>query len=103
VRSITTWSVRDEDGQRAAAVAAIRRLYCEVLPLWRACRRGSCRRHRLCIGEARACLARVWALLPEELQRQAQDQVIAGGPRRLPPESRLESELRRFPASNFVH
>ena len=30
--------------QRAAAFAAIRKLYAEVLPVWRTCQRGFCRR-----------------------------------------------------------
>jgi hypothetical protein len=29
--------------------------------------------------------------------------VIDGGPRRVPAQSRFESDLRRFPPSNFVH
>ena len=88
--------------QREAAFAAIRRLYCEVLPLWRACARGYCRRHRCCLGDA-GCLKRGWPLMPQVLQQQAYDRVLAGGPRRVPPATHVERQLRQFPASNFVH
>jgi hypothetical protein len=93
----------EEAAQREAAFAAIRQLYREALPLWRTCPRGSCRRHQCCFGEARPCLKRGWPLMPPELQKRAQDQVIAGGPRRLPPATHLEWQLRRYPPSNFVH
>jgi hypothetical protein len=89
--------------QREADFAAIRRLYCEVVPVWRSCRRGYCRRHQSCRGEAGACLARAWPLLPPALQNAAYAQVIAGGPRRQPPATHTEWALRRFPPSNFVH
>ncbi len=88
--------------QREAAFAAIRRLYCEVVPVWRACPRGYCRRHACCRGDAAVCLKRGWPLLPPELQKLASDQVSLGGLRRLPPATHTEWELRRFPASNFV-
>jgi len=87
---------------RETAFAAIRRLYCEALPLWRACRRGPCRRHRHCFGEGRDCLKRAWPLLPPDLQKRAYEQVTAGGPRRLPPATGMELRLRRFPPTNFV-
>jgi hypothetical protein len=38
--------------QREAAFAAIRRLYAEVVPLWRSCTRGHCRRHKQCSDDA---------------------------------------------------
>ena len=93
----------EEVAQREAAFAAIRLLYAQALPLWRACGRGDCRRHKSCHGETRACLKRGWPLMPPELQEQAYRQVMMGGPRRLPPATHTEWELRRFPASNFVH
>jgi hypothetical protein len=88
--------------QREAAFAAIGRLYCEVLPLWRVCARGYCRRHRCCLGDA-GCLKRGWPLMPLELRQRAVGQVVAGGPRRVPPATQTEWELRSFPPSNFVH
>ncbi len=92
----------EQKAQREAAFAVIRRLYCEVLPLWRTCPRGLCRRHRNCFGEARICLPRAWPLTPLGLQKLASQQVAAGGSRRIPPATHMEWELRRFPATNFV-
>ncbi len=89
--------------QREIAFAAIKRLYAETLPVWRTCTRGFCRRHKCCTGDVGACLARHWPLLPEPLQEAAYRTVRAGGPRRLPPATHTEQELRRFPATNFVH
>jgi hypothetical protein len=94
---------QQEAAQREIAFAAIRLLYREVLPLWRTCRRGLCRRHRRCCGEVRGCLARGWPLLSQAQQEMAFAQVKHGGPRRVPPATQLERQLRRFPPSNFVH
>jgi hypothetical protein len=93
----------EEVEQRERAFAAIRRLYAEVLPLWRSCLRGHCRRHKNCAGDIRPCLERVWRLTPESVRQQAFKQVMRGGPRRVPPASRMEQDLRRFPPTNFVH
>jgi hypothetical protein len=89
--------------QRQAAFAAIRALYVESLPLWRVCGRGYCRRHHTCGGDGRACLARGWPLMPPRVQEDAMALVLNGGPRRLPPATRSECVLRRFPPSNFTH
>ena len=91
-----------QEAQRNAAFAAIRRLYCESLPLWRSCPRGSCRRHRCCNGDSTACLRRTWPLMPQDLQQQAYDQVRRGGPRRVWPATSMEWKLRGFPPTNFV-
>ncbi len=93
----------EEEAQRDAAYTAIRLLYRECLPLWTVCARAPCRRHRRCCGEARACLARGWTLMPEALQQAAWAAVECGGPRRLPPASAIEQDLRHFPPSNFVN
>jgi hypothetical protein len=93
----------EQVAQREAAFAAIRRLYCEVVPVWRFCRRGYCRRHQRCSGDVRPCLAHGWPLIPPELQKAAYAQVKLGGPRRLPPATHVERQLRSFPPSNFVH
>jgi hypothetical protein len=93
---------QDEVVQREAAFAAIRRLYCESLPLWRSCGRGYCRRHHCCIGEARSCLRRGWPLTPAPLQALACREVIAGGPQRRPPATPVERRLRSYPPTNFV-
>jgi len=92
-----------EEARREAAFAAIRALYAEVLPLWRSCARGYCRRHKICAGEARACVKRTWPQLPQETRAAAFDSVKTGGPRRVPPRTGIELQLRRFPPSNFVH
>jgi hypothetical protein len=94
---------QDEVMQREAAFAAIKRLYCEALPLWRSCPRGYCRRHQCCIGEAAKCLPRGWPLMPAELQVRAFREVLVGGPQRRPPATPLERRLRRYPPTNFVH
>jgi hypothetical protein len=93
----------EEAAQREAAFAAIRRLYAELLPLWRFCERGYCRRHKRCSGNVEPCLQRAWTLIPEKLQDEAQAQVIVGGPRRMAPATHMEWQLRRYPATNFVH
>ncbi len=100
LRRLTT---EQERAERVAAFAAIRALYCEAVPLWRACRRGFCRRNRRCCGDSQECLARGWPLMAPELKEIAVAQVLAGGPRRRPPASHNEWQLRRFPPSNFVH
>ena len=74
-----------------------------LLPLWRFCRKGFCRRHKQCSGEIRPCLKRGWQLMPAELQKKAYAQVAVGGPRRLPPSTHTEWVLRRYAPSNFVH
>ena len=89
--------------QRRAAFVAIRALYAALMPLWRTCSRGYCRRHRCCNGEVRACLERSWPLLPKAEQNRICAQVAKGGPRRIPPATHTEWSLRRFPPSNFVH
>ena len=92
----------EQEAQREAAFAAIRRLYGEVLPVWQTCPRGFCRRHQRCCGKATVCLPRAWPLAPPEVQQAAFKKVLAGGPRRRPPATHTEWELRRFPATNFV-
>jgi hypothetical protein len=89
--------------QREGAFAAIKKLYCEALPLWRVCARGFCRRNKSCCGEAEACLIRGWKLFPVAEQNRAWREVGRGGPRRLPPATALEKGLRHYPSSNFTH
>jgi hypothetical protein len=101
-RSFRSLSRADEDTQRKAAFAAIRQLYCDVLPLWSVCERGFCRRHHRCAANERGCLPHNWERLSRTVQEDAFRQVMIGGPRRAPPQSRVEEELRRFPPTNFV-
>ena len=92
----------EEVEQREAAFAAIRRLYGAVVPVWQSCQRGYCRRHQQCSRDIRPCLERGWPLLPTALQNKAWWQVVAGGPRRVPPATNTERILRRYPPTNFV-
>ena len=99
------WKRRTPDEERAEreiAFAAIKRLYAKSLPLWRVCKRGFCRRHKRCAAEGAACVPRAWKLMPPDVQERAYEEVTRGGPRRLPPATRLEQDLRRYPPTNFV-
>jgi hypothetical protein len=90
--------------RKEVAFAAIRKLYAEVLPLWRSCRRGYCRRHKMCGGaDALPCLTRTWPLLSKNLQTQAWWAVVAGGPRRIRPATQFEQHSRNYPPTNFVY
>jgi len=88
--------------QSQAAAAVVRKLYAECLPLWPSCRRGGCRRHRCCIGNALLCLKRAWPLAPQAVQDAAVVAVRQGGPRRLPAATEMEQNYRRLPPTNFV-
>lgn len=92
----------EEKRHRNRAFAAIRKLYCDALPLWRVCQRGFCRRNQRCCGDAEACLKRGWPRFPVAVQNRAWREVGRGGPRRLPPATALEKGLRHYPSSNFV-
>jgi hypothetical protein len=83
-----------------AARAATQRLYCEVLETWRACRKPRCRRHRYCAGKPEPCLRRASFDLPAKRHAELQAQVIAGGPRRIPPATEEERMLRGWPLSS---
>ena len=80
-----------------AAHVATWRLYCEVFAFWRACRAKPCRRHRRCLGEPAGCLMRGLPSVPEARRLTAANEVIAGGPRRIPPATHLEWIVRREP------
>ena len=93
----------EEVRQRNRAFAAISRLYCESLPLWRVCKRGVCRRNKCCRGNPDACLRRGWKLFSTAEQNRAWRAVQHGGPRHLPPATAMEKGLRHYPSSNFTH
>jgi len=93
----------EEKKHRHRAFAAIRKLYCESLALWRVCQRGVCRRNKCCRGDPEECLKRCWPRFPVAEQNRAWREVGRGGPRRLPPATAMEKGLRRYPSSNFVH
>ena len=92
-----------ESARRKAAFAAIRALFCQVTEPWHSCKRGYCRRHHCCIGEAGPCLKRHWPLMTAAAQNKAHIEVIIGGPQRVRPQTSMEWRLRRFPPSKFVH
>jgi hypothetical protein len=73
-----------------------------VLALWRACRIKKCRRHRRCLGEPAGCLLRALPTVSHTRQLEAAKEVIAGGPRRLPPATHLEWNVRREPLLNLM-
>jgi len=73
---------------------ATHRLYCDVFDFWRGCKLRMCKRHRRCIGEATICLTRGLPQVSMARQGLAKKQVIAGGPRRLPPAIHVERTVR---------
>jgi hypothetical protein len=85
-----------------AAHLATHRLYCETLKFWRRCALRICHRHRRCLGEPTGCLMRGLPLLSPAERLRAQDQVIAGGPRRLPPATHVEWCLRRTELATVI-
>lgn len=93
----------EEARQRERAFVAIRKLYCESLPLWRVCQRGVCRRNKCCRGTPEKCLIRGWKLFPIAEQNRAWRAVQHGGPRRVRPATAMEKGLRHYPSSNFTH
>lgn len=88
-----------EQGLKLAddAHAAVWRLYCDVFRFWRSCRNKPCKRHRRCCGESARCLMNKLPSVPPDERPKAQDGVIAGGPRRIPPASHMEYLVRRRP------
>jgi hypothetical protein len=85
-----------------AAHAATWRLYCDAFALWRTCRSKKCRHHRHCRGEPAGCLMRALAFIPPVRRETAAKQVIAGGPRRIPPATHLEWTVRREPLPRLL-
>jgi len=85
-----------------AAHIATHRLYCDVLAFWRRCQEAPCTRHRRCIGEPTGCLMRGLPSVPEAERLRAQAEVIAGGPRRVPPATHIEWQVRRTALTTLV-
>jgi hypothetical protein len=85
-----------------AAHLATHRLYCETLKFWRRCGLATCHRHRRCLGEPTGCLMRGLPFVPPTERLRAQDDVIAGGPRRLPPATHVEWCLRRTELATVI-
>ena len=78
-----------------AAHSVTQRLYCDALKFWRRCSQPSCSRHRRCCGEPAGCLMRGLIRVPPSQRRRAQQEVIAGGPRRIAPATHIEWCVRR--------
>ena len=74
---------------------ATRRLYCDSLRFWRSCPGRPCKRHRRCLGDPTNCLLRGLIFVPPSMRLRARKRVIAGGPRRIPPASHCEWQIRR--------
>jgi len=85
-----------------AAHIATHRLYCDALCLWRRCPRRTCRRHRGCLGEPTRCLTRGLMFVPPSRRLLAQQEVIAGGPRRIAPATHMEWFVRRSELAKLV-
>jgi hypothetical protein len=85
-----------------AAHIATHRLYCDALAFWRRCSLRTCRRHRRCLGEPTGCLMRGLPYVPPSRRLRAQKQVIAGGPRRVPPATHIEWYVRRTELATLV-
>jgi hypothetical protein len=81
---------------REAALAAIAKLYAEIVPLWPGCQRGPCRRHQCCNGDVGTCLKRTWPQLSSQAQEAALVLLKQGGPRRVPAQSSIEREYRTY-------
>jgi hypothetical protein len=85
-----------------AAHGATCRLYCDALRFWRRCSMRTCQHHRRCLGHGNACLLRGLIFVPPSRRLRAQQQVIAGGPRRVPPASHMEWQVRREPLQRVL-
>ena len=56
------------------------RRYCNAFALWRRCLRKGCRRQRACCGDAYACLKRALERVPQPLQLQTRQKILAATP-----------------------
>jgi hypothetical protein len=81
---------------------ATHRLYCDALAFWRRCPLRTCKRQRRCLGEPTRCLMRGLPAVPEAERLRAQQEVIAGGPRRIAPATHIEWTLRRTALATVV-
>jgi hypothetical protein len=85
-----------------AAHIATHRLYCDALRFWRRCPQRTCQRHRRCLGEPTGCLTRGLMFVPPSRRLKAQQEVIAGGRRRIAPATHMEWFVRRNELAKLV-
>ena len=85
-----------------AAHLATYRLYCDALGYWRRCNKPRCKRQRCCLGDAAGCLLRGLMHTPQAERLVAEREVIAGGPRRIPPATHMEWLVRRSTLQKLV-
>ena len=85
-----------------AAHLAVQRLYCDAFGFWRRCRHKPCRRHRRCCGNQAACLMQGLPFVPPAERVKAEQEVIAGGRRRVPPASHAEWVVRRSALRDLI-
>jgi len=62
----------------------------------------TCQRHRRCLGEPTGCFLRGLHYVPPSQRLNAQQQVIAGGPRRIAPATHIEWTVRRTELAKLV-
>jgi hypothetical protein len=96
------YTPKQQQALHNAAKAATQRLYCDVLELWRGCPNKNCRRHLRCVGALASCRKRCVAKIPSWRRHRAYTDVVAGGPRRIPPANHKEWGMRRNPSSTIL-
>ncbi len=96
------YTPEQQQARSDAARDAVRRLYCDILELWKTCATGRCRRHRRCAGDSRACMRRVWSDIPRHRQRKIWAQVIAGGASKIPTANHAEYQMRHTPPDTIA-
>ncbi len=90
-------SPAQQTARRNAAIAALCRIYCDVIGSWRTCRKKNCKRHRHCDGDAWPCLQRGLPDVPRGRYPRILAQARAGGPRRVAPVNDIEQQMRTHP------
>lgn len=68
------------------------RRYCDAFALWRRCRYGNCRRRRGCDRDPHACLKGALSRLPQPMQAQVRQAILAATPQNI---SAPEREARQ--------
>jgi len=96
-------TLAEQDAFAESAFDAVARLYCDVFAFWRECKHKTCKRQRRCLGgNPIRCLQYGLYDVPFRRLKPAMAGVIAGGPRRLPPERHAEWTIRRLPLQDWL-